>query len=63
MTQMLLSSALLRTQSDGRLVLLAAEGHERAFEAIFERYRSRCTATCDGCCPPSGSRTSSSRPS
>ena len=29
----------LRTQSDDRLVALAAAGHERAFEAIVERYR------------------------
>src|ERR1044072_5518756 len=33
------SSVLLRTQSDERLVVLAREGHERAFEAIVERYR------------------------
>jgi RNA polymerase sigma factor (sigma-70 family) len=31
--------ALLRTQSDARLVALARDGHERAFEAIVERYR------------------------
>jgi RNA polymerase sigma factor (sigma-70 family) len=35
----LLSSALLRAQSDERLVELAAVGHDRAFEAIVERYR------------------------
>jgi RNA polymerase sigma factor (sigma-70 family) len=35
----LLSSALLRAQSDQRLVELAAAGHDRAFEAIVERYR------------------------
>src|SRR5689334_17981684 len=34
-----LSIALLRTQSDARLAVLAVEGHERAFEAIVERYR------------------------
>src|SRR3954452_6894912 len=33
------SSVLLRTQSDERLVSLARAGHERAFEAIVERYR------------------------
>src|SRR3954451_6571148 len=33
------SSVLLRTQSDERLVTLARAGHERAFEAIVERYR------------------------
>src|SRR3954463_14415435 len=35
----LLSSALLRVQTDDRLVELAAAGHDRAFEAIVERYR------------------------
>jgi RNA polymerase sigma factor (sigma-70 family) len=35
----LLSSALLRAQTDDRLVELAAGGHDRAFEAIVERYR------------------------
>ena len=35
----LLSTPLLRTQSDRRLVALAADGHDRAFEAIVERYR------------------------
>src|ERR1700742_4533463 len=33
------SAVLLRTQSDERLVALAQLGHERAFEAIVERYR------------------------
>src|SRR5919202_862288 len=33
------SSVLLRTQSDERLVVMARAGHERAFEAIVERYR------------------------
>jgi RNA polymerase sigma factor (sigma-70 family) len=33
------SFILLRTQSDDRLVALARGGHERAFEAIVERYR------------------------
>jgi RNA polymerase sigma factor (sigma-70 family) len=33
------SLVLLRTQSDARLIALAREGHERAFEAIVERYR------------------------
>jgi RNA polymerase sigma factor (sigma-70 family) len=35
----LLSAPLLRTQSDRRLVALVADGHDRAFEAIVERYR------------------------
>src|SRR3954471_4580748 len=34
------SSVLLRSQSDDRLVDLARAGHERAFEAIVERYRA-----------------------
>src|SRR5215217_5548319 len=33
------SVKLLRTQTDERLVALASAGHERAFEAIVERYR------------------------
>ena len=33
------SLTLLRTQSDDRLVALARTGHERAFDAIVERYR------------------------
>ena len=35
----LLSSTLLRTQSDARLLALASRGYERAFETIVERYR------------------------
>jgi RNA polymerase sigma factor (sigma-70 family) len=35
----ILSATLLRTQSDARLVTLVRQGHERAFEAIVERYR------------------------
>jgi RNA polymerase sigma factor (sigma-70 family) len=35
----LLSTPLLRTQSDRRLAALAGGGHDRAFEAIVERYR------------------------
>src|SRR3954451_16753867 len=34
----LAGSSLLRLQTDERLVALAREGHERAFEAIVERY-------------------------
>jgi RNA polymerase sigma factor (sigma-70 family) len=40
------SIVLLRTQSDARLVALAREGHERAFEAIVERYRRPLLRTC-----------------
>jgi RNA polymerase sigma factor (sigma-70 family) len=36
----LLSNQLLRTQSDARLTALAATGHDHAFEAIVERYRT-----------------------
>jgi RNA polymerase sigma factor (sigma-70 family) len=35
----LLSTPLLRAQSDARLTALAGAGHDRAFEAIVERYR------------------------
>ena len=35
----LVSTPLLRAQSDRRLVALAADGHDLAFEAIVERYR------------------------
>ncbi|MEA2143280.1 MAG: hypothetical protein QOI64_1710, partial [Solirubrobacteraceae bacterium] len=42
----ILSSTLLRTQSDARLARLAAQGHERAFEAIVERYRRALHAYC-----------------
>src|SRR5215208_586182 len=37
---------LLRTQSDERLVAFAAAGHERAFEAIVERYRRELLRAC-----------------
>src|SRR4051812_13296515 len=35
------STALLRTQSDQRLLELMQAGHEAAFEAIVERYRAQ----------------------
>ena len=35
----IISTTILRTQSDDRLVALARDGHERAFEALVERYR------------------------
>jgi RNA polymerase sigma factor (sigma-70 family) len=35
----IVSSTILRTQSDVRLLALARQGQERAFEAIVERYR------------------------
>src|SRR5437763_8872188 len=37
---------LLATQSDGRLVDLARQGHERAFEALVQRYRRPLLAYC-----------------
>src|SRR3954468_3753152 len=40
------STVLLRTQSDDRLVALARAGHERAFEAIVERYRKPLLRAC-----------------
>src|SRR4051812_31455070 len=40
------SIVLLRTQSDARLLELAREGHERAFEAIVERYRRPLLRAC-----------------
>jgi RNA polymerase sigma factor (sigma-70 family) len=42
----LLSTAILRTQSDRRLVALARAGHEVAFEAIVERYRGQLRRYC-----------------
>src|SRR3954470_13120448 len=40
------STVLLRTQSDERLVALVQSGHERAFEAIVERYRKPLLGAC-----------------
>ena len=40
------STVLLRTQSDARLVALARAGHDRAFEAIVERYRRPLLRAC-----------------
>src|SRR5258708_33337134 len=42
----MLSSALLRRQADVRLVALARQGHQRAFEAIGERYRRELLRHC-----------------
>ena len=41
----LISTTILRTQTDERLVALARAGHERAFEAIVERYRPELVRT------------------
>lgn len=40
------STRLLLAQSDVRLVELAREGHERAFEALVQRYRRQLLAYC-----------------
>jgi RNA polymerase sigma factor (sigma-70 family) len=40
------SIRLLLTQSDARLAQLAREGHERAFEALVQRYRRPLLAYC-----------------
>src|ERR671931_1605163 len=40
------STVLLRTQTDERLVALARAGHDRAFDAIVERYRRPLLRAC-----------------
>jgi RNA polymerase sigma factor (sigma-70 family) len=45
------SSALLRTQADERLALLAGSGNERAFEEIVERYRTPLQRYCERALP------------
>lgn len=45
------SRAVLRTQSDERLVALARAGHERAFEAIVRRYRRPLLTACQRVLP------------
>ena len=37
---------LLRLQADERLVAMIREGHDRAFEVLFNRYQSRLLAFC-----------------
>src|SRR5436189_5558058 len=39
-------SPLLRLQSDEKLVALIRDGHDRAFEVLFDRYQSRLLAFC-----------------
>src|SRR5215207_2874324 len=41
-----ISATLLRTQPDRRLLALAADGSEPAFEALVERYRRPLQAYC-----------------
>ncbi|MEA2467175.1 MAG: hypothetical protein QOJ57_1301, partial [Thermoleophilaceae bacterium] len=45
-------TALLRSQTDGRLVDLTREGNERAFEAIVQRYRRPLLRYCSRLLPP-----------
>jgi RNA polymerase sigma factor (sigma-70 family) len=49
----LASSAILACQPDQRLVKLARAGHERAFDAIVERYRGQLTHYCRRILPES----------
>src|SRR5919201_2751710 len=39
-------SRLLRLQGDEKLVALIRDGHDRAFEVLFERYRGRLLSFC-----------------
>ena len=50
----IVSSAILRTQSDARLLALVGDGHERAFEAIVERYRKPIMRYCRRFLPEPG---------
>jgi RNA polymerase sigma factor (sigma-70 family) len=49
----LAGASLLRLQSDERLADLAAHGHEAAFDAIVDRYRTPLTRYCAGIVGPS----------
>jgi RNA polymerase sigma factor (sigma-70 family) len=49
----LAGSAVLACQSDDRLVSLVRSGHERAFEAIVDRYRRQLLRYCRGILPES----------
>jgi RNA polymerase sigma factor (sigma-70 family) len=49
----LAGASLLRLQSDERLAELAASGHEAAFDAIVDRYRTPLTRYCAGIVGPS----------
>lgn len=46
MSPLHLSLRFLQTQPDARLLALAGAGHERAFEALFRRYRRPLLAYC-----------------
>ncbi|CAN5641049.1 hypothetical protein BH10ACT11_BH10ACT11_15310 [soil metagenome] len=41
-------STLLRLQADDRLIELTREGHDRAFEALVDRYQTRLHSFCRG---------------
>ncbi len=49
----LAGASLLRLQSDERLAELAAAGHEAAFDAVVDRYRTPLTRYCAGIVGPS----------
>jgi RNA polymerase sigma factor (sigma-70 family) len=49
-----LSHQFLQSQPDGRLIALAREGHEAAFEALVRRYRKELLAYCRRLQPRSG---------
>jgi RNA polymerase sigma factor (sigma-70 family) len=49
----LASSAILACQSDDRLVKLVRSGHERAFDAVVQRYRSSLVRYCRRILPES----------
>ncbi|UTI62388.1 sigma-70 family RNA polymerase sigma factor [Paraconexibacter antarcticus] len=48
-----ISTVLLRTQSDEKLVALVAAGHERAFEALCDRHRPALARSLRRIMPPS----------
>src|SRR5437868_10026792 len=51
MSPLALSLRFLQTQPDDRLVALARDGHERAFEALVRRYRAPLLAYCGRVAP------------
>jgi RNA polymerase sigma-70 factor (ECF subfamily) len=50
-----LSLRFLQTQPDARLIALAQMGHDRAFEALFRRYRRQLLGYCRRISPPTAS--------
>src|SRR2546421_2375770 len=55
MSPLALSLKFLQAQPDGRLLALAREGHEPAFEALVRRYRKELLSYCRRLQPRSGS--------